>query len=262
MPNPNSQDLAGITVVVTRPAHQAQSLIEKIEQRGGKVIRYPVLTIEAPTDLVSVVKLINRLNEFHIAIFISANAVDQAMNFIEDGHLPEHIKVAAVGKATAKALKKQGQTVHIVPQDEFSSEALLSHPALGAVAGKKVVIFRGEGGRELLADTLTARGAKVEYAQCYRRGKPTNPNNTELLRHWANNDIDVVTVMSNEALQNLYDMVGEVGRHWLQSTPIIGVSDRVVELAKQLGIQQPPIVTNAVSDDAIVETILESIVAA
>lgn len=249
--------LAGTHVVVTRPAHQADNLCHLIEAQGGCPIRFPVLEIAAPRDLARLDGIISRLSEFDIAIFISPNAVSHAMvNIAGKGGMPPHVQVAAVGQASAKALAAYNQLIDLYPKDSFNSEALLDLDELKQVAGKKIVIFRGEGGRELLADTLTQRGAEVEYAECYRRVKP-NIDVQPLLQHWQHGEVDIIISTSNEGLQNLLEMVTESGRQMLLNTQLLLVSERSAEFAQQLGFTQPPIIATKASDEALLQALIE-----
>lgn len=251
------RDLQGIHIVVTRPAHQADDLCQLIESEGGSVIRFPVLGIAEPKDSRKLDDVIDRLAQFDVAIFISPNAVSHAMKKISDRDgLPRHLQIAAVGQATAKSLASYGLVVDLFPKDSFNSEALLAMTQLQQVEGKKIVIFRGEGGRELLADTLRERGAHVEYAECYRRIRPDN-DVQPLLQQGEKNEVDIIIVTSNEGLHNLMDMVGVAGRHWLLQTPLLLVSQRTAELARQLGFTQTPIIATKASDDAILQSLIE-----
>ena len=117
-------------------------------------------------------ELIGRLDEFDLAIFISPNAVNKAMNLIDRAFIAASIEFAAVGQGTVKTLEKFGINAVIAPTTRFDSEALLDMAELKQVEGKHIVIFRGDGGRELLGKTLLERGATLEYAECYRRAKP------------------------------------------------------------------------------------------
>jgi len=251
----NGVNLNGITIVNTRPALQSEPLCQLIESAGGKVIRFPVLEITDPIDNAVLSGVIARLAQFDIAIFISPNAVDRGMNLISaQGGLPSSVNVAAVGKGSAKQLARHGHKADIFPQHKFNSEALLAMPDMQAVAGKHIVIFRGEGGRELLATTLQQRGAVVEYAECYRRARPTT-DTSELMRRWARNEVDVIVVTSNEGLHNLYDMVGALGRKWLIKTTLVVVSERSVALAQTLGFKHLPLLADQASDESILATI-------
>jgi len=165
-------DLDGAGILVTRAAHQADGLCQLIRNQGGRAIKFPTLEILAPADPEPLKKLISGISECHIAIFISPNAVSWRLGYLRDTGLPEGLKLAAVGSSTARALAAAGYTVDIVPDVQFDSEALLATPELQSVQGKRIIIFRGEGGRALLGDTLVERGADVVYAEVYRRACP------------------------------------------------------------------------------------------
>lgn len=247
--------LQGVGVLVTRPAHQSERLCGLIEAEGGQPVCFPVLEILDPQDSSPFLAIIERLDQFDIAIFISANAVTKAMNgILARRGLPAHLRLATVGKGSARELERLGFQVDICPAGKFNSEALLDLPDLQEVAGKRIVIFRGEGGRELLADTLKERGALVEYAEVYRRAQPQS-DMSDLLRRWARGEIAVVIVTSNEGLRNLFDMVGKLGQQWLRNTQLVVVSERTAQLAHELGVKHPPLVAEQASDEALVQAI-------
>ncbi len=105
-------------------------------------------------------------------VFISPNAVTFAGRLLEGHSLPDGARLAAVGSGTAQALQQAGFKVDLLPDARFDSEGLLALPELSRLAGRRVVIVRGEGGRPLLGDELRARGADVVYAEVYRRSRP------------------------------------------------------------------------------------------
>lgn len=102
--------------------------------------------------------------------------------------LPASLRIAAIGKGSAKVLAQYGVQNVITPKQKFDSEALLELPELQAITGKRIVIFRGDGGRELLDDELARRGARYEYAECYRHQKPHDADNGKLLYLLARNE--------------------------------------------------------------------------
>lgn len=248
-------DLQGVTVVITRPEHQAQSLRTAIEAAGGRVILFPVLDIAPPQDPAAALALIQRIAEFDLAIFISPNAVEYGLRELARvGGIPSSLKIAAVGAGTARALAAAGHPVQLFPKSESNSEALLALDELHQVVGKQIIIFRGEGGREHLADTLRTRGAHVEYAEVYRRVKP-NVDPGPVLDAWAKNRLDAVVITSNESLQNFFDLIGAAGLQHLRNTQLLVTSQRAAELAHRLGVQRAPMVVSPVSDDAILNTL-------
>ncbi|MHB1247299.1 MAG: uroporphyrinogen-III synthase [Sulfuriferula sp.] len=250
-----SASLNGRGVLVTRPAHQAAPLAELIVAAAGKPVLFPVLEILDADDLQPLYALIDQLDSVDMAIFISPNAVNKAMNLIKSRReLPATLKIAAIGRGSSKELKHFGITDIIAPTARFDSENLLEMSQLQDVAGQRIVIFRGDGGREVLGDTLAARGARIEYAECYRRSRP-NASAGGLLRQWSRNEINAVTVTSAEGLRNLYDMLGKLGRQWLKTTPVFVPHPRILEVARELGLECA--VATPVGDEGLVQGMIE-----
>ena len=241
-------------VVVTRPARQAQALCNALLAQGAVAIRFPSLVILPPSDDRSAQACIARLSDYGLAIFISANAVERALAMINQP-LPEHLQLAVIGKASAKALYQHGYQADIMPSSGFDSEALLTLPALQSVANRSIVIFRGEGGRGLLGDTLRARGARVDYAQVYRRARPDIDPST-LLDLWARDQIHAITVSSNEVLNNFVAMLATANQYRLYNTPLVVISARGQQLARQLGFKHITVATDA-SDQAIIAALIK-----
>ena len=229
--------LAGRRVVMTRPAGQTAHMAALIRAAGGEPVPFPALEILDAEDLQPVLALIDRLDAFDLAIFISANAVNKALDLVQARRAwPAGLRVATVGRGSERELQRRGFAAVIAPSERFDSEALLDLPELKEVQGKRVVIFRGDGGRELLGDTLSARGAVVEYAECYRRGRP-QADVAPLLALAARHELDAFTVTSSEGLANLYDMLGEAGRQWFKQTPLFAPHERIAAAARALGVQ-------------------------
>ncbi len=242
--------LSGRNIVVTRPHDQAVSLAQRIIENGGNSILFPLLEISPVADPLPLQQLVARLAEFNLAIFISPNAVRYGMAAIQAaGTLPASLKIATVGQGSAKALRALGVTAIIAPQDKFDSEALLALPELQNVAGWRVVIFRGDAGRELLGDTLKARGATVEYAACYQRAKPQHDAATLFAAH-----PNIITVTSSEALAYLWDMLDEASRSKVAAMPLFVQHERIAQAAQKLGWQK--VITTEGGDDGLLEGLL------
>jgi uroporphyrinogen-III synthase len=254
-PGERSQCLNGLGVLVTRPEHQADHLCQWIEDNGGIAIRFPALTIVEPRDWAPALAILDRMADYDLAIFTSANAVDRAMPpILERGGLPPKLDIAAIGRATARALARHGIDFCLRPDQGFTSEALLALPRFQNVAGQAIAIVRGENGRELLAETLTARGARVDHAEVYRRERP-EVDVGALLERWARGEIGAVVVTSTESLLNVFDMLGIDGQDYLRQTPMIAVSARTMQTAANLGCRHLLLAREA-SDDAIAAALL------
>ena len=251
----NTPPLAGVRVLVTRPAHQAEPLARLIEQAGGSAIRFPTLAIAPPQALAALYSILDRLAEFDLAIFISPNAVEQGLALLAQRGLawPASMDVAGVGMGTVQALAHRGIGRVVAPERRYDSEGLLEHPALAQIAGRRVVIFRGEGGRELLGRTLTERGAAVTYAECYRRVRP-DVDVAPMRERLARGEIDIISVTSTEGLRNLYDMIGDAGRAPLIKTPVVVLSESQAAVSRTLGFGAPLVAAGA-SDTAILDAI-------
>jgi uroporphyrinogen-III synthase len=218
--------LAGIGVLVTRPATQASELVDAIEANGGIAVRFPVIEI-IPRDAAAIDASAALLGDPDIVVFISRNAVEYGLSYSAGG------LVAAVGPATAAALQAAGHTIDIQPVAGYDSEHLLAESDLLGVAGKLVRIVRGSDGRELLADTLQERGAQVEYLSVYSRNIPeyNAAELAELERHWREIPVDVITVMSVESVRNLAALLPNACREQLDGRSLVAPAARVLKVA-------------------------------
>lgn len=223
--------LDGLTILITRPRDQAVALAQLVEQAGGRPLLAPLLEVAPVADLTQLRRQLAHPDRFQLAIFISPNAVRYGMAALQSSSpLPPRMRIAAVGQGSARALRALGIQQVIAPQDRFDSEALLALAELQEVAGWQVIIFRGNGGRELLGDTLKARGASVEYATCYHRLKPSLDLNAVLAAR-----PDILTVTSSEALQHLWEQTPEALRPRLTALPLFAPHERIAALARELG---------------------------
>ncbi len=246
-------DLAGLHILVTRPAGQAQGLMDKLAALGARPLHFAAVEIVEPHDIAGLKAVVADLAAFDWAIFISPNAVTRAFNLMQGwGQAwPPKVRMAAIGRGSARELQRLGFRDILVPEGRFDSESLLSMSPLQDMQGQGVVVFRGEGGRELLGDTLAARGARVRYAECYRRAAPS-ADISGLLRAWARHGLDAVIVTSVEGLHHLYDALGQVGRQWLTKTPLVVVGTRQRDACRALGLQGPLIVAAGADDETLI----------
>ncbi len=225
--------LSGKTILITRPREQAEVLSSLIREAGGNPLVFPAVEIMPPNDSARLNELMARLQNFDLAIFISPTAVKHGWESITSaGGWPKNLPVAAIGQASARALTELGFKNIIVPTSQSDSEALLAMPELLEVTGKRIVIFRGEGGRELLAQTLSQRGALVEYAECYRRAKPDADFGT-LLQQQGKPSAIVLT--SREILANFRELVGNAWPQ-IKVLPVFVPHERIAAACTEAGM--------------------------
>lgn len=236
--------------MVTRPAHQAQAFARMIREAGGRPILFPTIEIRNIDDPRPFLRIVDRLDAFDLAVFVSPNAVERALGLITARReFPRRLQVAAVGGGSVRALERFGITGVTAPEGRADSEALIELPQFSTMHGKRVVIFRGAGGRELLGATLGERGATVEYAECYRRVKP-ELDAASLLEIWVRKGVDAVTATSGEGLRNFAEMIGSAGRERLADTPLFVPHPRIAEAAHELGVRR--VIVTGPGDDGMV----------
>jgi len=240
--------LENLTILNTRPAHQAQELNEKLATLGARVTSFPTIEITDAEDPLALQQAISNLKQYDIAIFISPNAVFKTFRLLPNPW-PARTKIAAVGAGTVKALNGAALPIAFYPPEQFNSEALLALPELQQVKSKKIILFRGKNGRELLADTLRNRGALVTNVDCYQR---TLPQNVPKLRIHP----DIIICTSNTGLQNLVTLLDKQNQSWLFNTPLLVISQRMAEFAHKLGFVKPVLIADNASNKAILNTLI------
>lgn len=249
--------LAGRCIVVTRPLAQSGPLTGAIKAAGGEPLIFPLLEIAAAADPQPLAEAAAHLAQYDWAVFISPNAVDYALpTLLAQTSWPATLRPAAVGQGTVRELAAHGITGCIAPRERFDSEALLALPELASeqIAGKRVAIFRGDGGRELLVDTLRERGATVDCITCYRRSPPS-AGCQPLLVAWRAGKLDALTVSSSEGLRYLLALLDDEGRSFLLQTPLFVPHARIAETARELGLR------NIILSDAADAGIMAALVA-
>ncbi len=224
--------LTGLSVLVTRPADQAISLCGRIQEMGGEAVAFPALAIER---IAAEITIGVEPSRYDCAIFLSANAALHGLQ-----HLRSHddLRVAAIGQATATALRAAGVNVHIVPDGLADSETLLTALQPIITPGRTVLLIKGAGGRELLHETLRERGMQVDVIEVYRRVVPrvSAQDVAQFEQRWLMEGIDVVTLTSGEILANLDALLSPIGKQLLRSTPFLTVSERLIGIARERGL--------------------------
>ena len=242
--------LQGQVILNTRPAHQQAELTALLERDGARVLSFPVIEIVASgTPLAQPV-------DHDILLFVSRNAVDHGLDLLDAARLPPGVQFGVIGAATRAALLERVGDLgeRLIESQPFNSEALLEADALQRVAGKRILILRGQAGRNLLGDELGARGARVDYLEVYRRELPRrDPAAFERLT--SERFPTLVVLTSNEGMHNLFELVENAAAERLRAIPWLLISERMRESALKLGHNAPIVIAQSASDDGIRKTI-------
>ena len=244
--------LDGRGVLITRPARQAAGFARQIAAIGGNPVIFPAIVILPPEDRKALERAQRELARYDFAVFVSANAVEYGVG--DPASWPANLIAFAPGPGTAAALAAVGIVRVRQPTTTMDSEGLLALPEFAAVSGKRAVIFRGGGGRELLAETLAARGATVDTVDCYRRARP-EAGAAGLEEAFRAGRVDAATLTSSEGLDNLWALLGHEARSRLCATPTFVPHPRIAARAGELGIAR--VIVTPPADAGLLAALLE-----
>lgn len=262
-------------VIITRPLAQAEPWAEQLHSEGFATRWLNLLEIRAvaePEQERAVQNLIMDFDLYQNAIFVSQNAVHYGMEWLDRywPQLPMGVNYFAVGATTARQLLAYGVSVQDLQQAEsgsMTSESLAQAPGLQDIAGEKVIIFRGVGGRGYLGDILRARGAQVDYCELYERRLPDGA-----IAQWSGllNDVadwqqftNIIALHSGESLEYLSQVIEQLQlsnkQHalyqQLHNTYLLVPSERIKDLAHSKGFTNILLATNA-TDNAMTESLI------
>lgn len=224
-----------LRVLITRPKAKAQQLASLLNQQG---IVNTSQTLFDYQKNASAHEIATALKQADMLIFVSVAAVEFAYASYPFPNKLSQI-IFAVGNATKKALQAIGITTTLSPSlQQEHSEGLLNLPQLSKVVGKRIVIFRGNGGREHIANSLTLRGAEVQYVESYQRVWRTLP--IIIAEQWRAQKINCIVVTSNDILiallKYLASATNNTDNYWQSQCLWVVVSDRIEKNAKALGL--------------------------
>lgn len=251
--------LSGLGVLVTRPAAQADGLCAALGQLGATVLRLPALDIVPAAAPAALRAAAGPLDRYRWVIFVSANAVLHGASLLAALPAQGGPGLLAVGPATAAALAAAGHPVVRPPDGAYDSESLLAGPTLRDVNGAQVLIVRGEGGREHLAESLAARGARVDHAAVYRRELPAT---TSLLVEQvaraetalARGELQVITATSGELFDNTLRLLTDHSA--LRRVAWLAGSRRIGDRIREVGFSGDLIVAERPDDAGLVDALV------
>ncbi len=247
--------LYGLHVVVTRPCHQAGNFVDLLQKAGAIAHTFPLLQIEPVKQAPTTLKELSS-GTYDLVIFISANAVIHALACLPPYTHWQNTRIAAIGKQTAQTLQNHHLPVALFPAQGFRSEDLLELPDMHNLQAKNILIVRGQGGREFLADSLRERGANVEYANVYQRCQ-AQQNSHFLIHLHQQSWLGIICITSSESLTQLLRLVTHdaVDNGWIQNVPLLVGSERTAQDASAAGFKQIISAANP-SDEAMLQALL------
>lgn len=239
-----------MTILVTRPSPQGEELVSRLRALGRVAWNFPLIEFTPGRDLNTLTLALGALREGDLAFALSQHAVSFAHALLQQQRVswPTSPRYFAIGRTTALALHQASGLDIRYPLDREISEVLLQLPELQTIAGKKALILRGNGGRELLAETLSARGADVTLCECYQRCAIHYDGAEEAMR-WQSRKVNTIVVTSGEMLQQLWTLIPLWYRErWLLTCRLLVVSERIAKLAQELGWQDIQVADSADND--------------
>ena len=250
--------LQGQVILNTRPRHQQAELSALLEQNGARVLSFPVIEIEPIEDPDLEQRLAGEIPRFDILLFVSRNAVDAAFQMIDATQFASNLSFGVIGTATRRALADRVANLDqcLVAGEPYNSESLLDAEQLQQVAGKRIMIFRGQQGRNLLGEELVARGAEVSYCEVYRRELPQR-DVSAFDRLVADTFPTLAVLTSNEGMHNLFELVDADAAERLRRIPWLLISERMRESALKLGHNATIVIARSASDEGVHQSIIE-----
>jgi uroporphyrinogen-III synthase len=242
--------LAGANVVVTRPAASAQNLKRRLRALGATAVSLPGASLRAAPDSAALRRLLGAAQTADVAIFVSPAAVKFAFALRPALRFTARMTVCSVGAATARSLARAGVKTAIWPKLRQDSEGLLALPELARLRGRRVALIGAPGGRDLLAQSLRARGARVERIDVYQRGAARlDRRHTAALQR---STLPLLTLLSSaEILANLKAQLPQQAFAHLMRGDAIVSSQRIATLAGAAGFARIHIAASAQSADML-----------
>jgi len=225
--------LDGLTVLVARPARREDDFSTRLAALGARVHRFPAMAIE-PLDTPESRALLATVSDFDKVVVVSSNAASLALARLDRAVLRERGPAwFAVGAGSAAPLHEAGIAASC-PADHATSEGLLALPAFADVTGQRVLIIRGEGGRDVLRAGLVARGASVTFCELYRRVVDTS-HSARVQSLLESKTLDLIVAHSADVLACFLAQVADSDRALVRRTAVLVPSDRAAEMARQAG---------------------------
>ncbi|MER3455594.1 MAG: hypothetical protein C4304_01590 [candidate division GAL15 bacterium] len=226
--------LEGRTVLVTRPQDQAQGLRTALQALGATVHAVPVIRIRALEDPGALRRAASQLGTYHWLVFTSRNGVFALAEQLPSPEpLPEGVRVACIGPATAEAVRQLGWPVHLQPS-QYVAESLVEAFQEVGMGGRRVLLVRAQEARGALPEGLRRLGAQVEVVCAYR----TEPayNEAGRLQEVLRQGVDVTTFCSPSAVRAAVQLCGGATL-LLEAVPAVCIGPVTASAALRAGLR-------------------------
>ena len=244
----SSDALQGVRVLVTRPQPQADTLAQHLSRYGAEPVVMPMIEITPlfTSEILPLTSPLTDISQFNKVVAVSIPSAEIAFNL--SPKKPEAADWFTPGLSTAKTLARFGITA-LCPDALFTSEALLQLPGLQNIAGERILLLKGEGGRDVIEQTLKARGADVVPLVLYRRVCPKY-SNSMLEQTVASKTINAIVATSSQIVTHLLACFQAVNaKSFICMQPLLVPSERVAEHARAKGFTQTVVCQSAGNDD-------------
>ncbi len=247
-----------MSILVTRPTPSGEELVEQLKALGLSAYHAPLISIMSGAELPQLATKLSALNQDDQVFLLSKNAVWHAHLALQQRGLtwPDTLSYYAIGPSTGKFFKQiTGQTINWSDEGE-TSEIILSLPELQSLAAKKVLLLRGNGGREHLASTLSKRGADVDYCECYSR-QPIAYDPSQFNAQWHLAGISTIVITSGQILSLLTHLITDEYKDWWFARRLVVVSQRIANIAHSMGWQNIDIASSA-DNNALISALTQT----
>jgi uroporphyrinogen III methyltransferase/synthase len=235
----SDRPLIGQSILLTRPVHQSWRMADRLRALGAEAVEAPTVTLEPPDDWSPVDAALRRLKEYAWLVLTSANGVTAAcermLQLDIDGRALAHLRIAAIGPATALELRRHFLIADVVP-DEFVAEALAESLKPLDLQGCRCLLLRSNLARQTLRDALVAAGAECDDIAIYRTARPDSFPEAVRQRLLAGS-IDWVTFTSSSTFDNFVSLLGSDAREMLQGVRIASIGPITSAAIRKAGFE-------------------------
>lgn len=255
-----TQPLSGLSILVTRPKHQAKSFCDKLSALGASPLCLPAIKLQARTGSLDFVDAVKSLHTFDWIIFTSVNGVQAVLQQLSELRLPVDAlfqpRLAAIGPATEKSLRAAGANAVLVP-DEYISDSIV--PQLGNLNGKKVLLPRADIARTDIIGALKSLGAEITQVNAYSVQSNLDPELIEYLTRFPTDFVpDYISFTSPSTVSGTREILEAAGLlSWLDRSQLIAIGPITARRIHELGYETS-LIAEEFTTDGLLSILVQS----